>query len=331
MADRAKFRPDDVEPIDDPTTNPIPVDVDPSGPRERADRTAVAGAGQVRHEHFAAPFDWDAIDACVAQRGAAVVEGILDGGLVERVNGEIDAWLLRHAGAGTPASGSRVYDAFLGHRTIRLHGLANKLPSAPDVLAHELILGWARRMLRPVADGIVLNAGELIQIEPDEPAQFLHRDSDSWPAMPRGQNPLVVNCIVAFGEFTTANGATNLALGSHTWPVGRHPGSHEIVQPELRAGDALLFRGDIIHGGGANRTDRPRRGVSLSYCAGWLRPVENSFLNVPPERACSLPADVRALLGYVAHDASAHGGGLVGLFENGDPANALATLPGAST
>ena len=32
--------------------------------------------------------------------------------------------------------------------------------------------------------------------------------------------------------------------------------------------------------GGANTTDARRRVISLSYCAGWLRPVENSYLNV---------------------------------------------------
>jgi ectoine hydroxylase-related dioxygenase (phytanoyl-CoA dioxygenase family) len=128
---------------------------------------------------------------------------------------------------------------------------------------------------------------------------------------------------VALGDVDAINGATNLALGSHTSPPGRYPTQDEIVQPELRPGDALLFRGDVIHGGGANRSDRPRRAVSLSYCAGWLRPVENSFLNVPPDRAARLPHEVRRLLGYATHDASVQGGGLVGLYENGHPAQAL--------
>lgn len=142
-------------------------------------------------------------------------------------------------------------------------------------------MAWAERMLACVADSVLLNAGELIQIQPGEPAQYLHRDSDAWPA-PIGLHPLVVNCMLALGPFTAANGATRVVLGSHRWPAGRCPEEHELRPVELRPGDALLFPGDLVHGGGANRTDQPRRGVSLSYCAGWLRPVENSVLNVPP-------------------------------------------------
>ena len=87
----------------------------------------------------------------------------------------------------------------------------------------------------------------------------------------------------------------------------------------MEAGDALLFRGDVIHGGGANTTESHRRAVSVSYCAGWLRPVENSFLNVSRERAKILPTRVQKLLGYAAYDGKRDGGGLVGLYENGDP------------
>ena len=89
------------------------------------------------------------------------------------------------------------------------------------------------------------------------------------------------------------------------------------------AGDAVLFRGDILHGGGGNRTDGPRRGISLSYCAGWLRTVANHQLNVPPAIASGFPERVLALLAYRAHDASAAGGGVLGLYDNGDPAAAL--------
>ena len=88
----------------------------------------------------------------------------------------------------------------------------------------------------------------------------------------------------------------------------------------MSPGDALLFRGDVIHGGGANETDRPRRALSLSYCVGWLRPVENSILNISRETARRLPKHTQRLLGWSAYDGSRDNGGLVGLYENGDPA-----------
>ena len=91
----------------------------------------------------------------------------------------------------------------------------------------------------------------------------------------------------------------------------------------MAPGDAVLFRGDLLHGGGENDSDGRRRALSISYCAGWLRPVENSFLNLPHATAAALPAKVQALIGYAAHDASDKRGGMVGLFENGDPRLAL--------
>ena len=56
-----------------------------------------------------------------------MVEGWLDDERVAAVNREIDEWLDEHVGAGQPDSGSPLYDLFLGHRTLRLHGLVDKL------------------------------------------------------------------------------------------------------------------------------------------------------------------------------------------------------------
>jgi ectoine hydroxylase-related dioxygenase (phytanoyl-CoA dioxygenase family) len=308
--------------------NPLPVEVPPPV----ATGTAPSVDTSAELQRFGPPYDWAAIDAEMLTGGAVVVSGIVDPGLVDVLNAEIDGWLRDHPDAGRPASGSGFYDAFLGHRTVRLHGLCAKLDHGADVIGHDNLVAWAERILAPVAHGIQLNAGELIQIGPGEAAQFPHRDTDSWPSLPRGAHPTIVNAMVALTPFTEANGATHLALGSHRWADGRGPVAGDSVRGELDPGDALLFRGDIVHGGGANTTDLPRRGLSISYGAGWLRAVENSVLNVPPHLARTLPARVQALLGYAAHDALAVGGGLTGLYENGDPRRALgaAAGPGAA-
>lgn len=303
--------------------DPIPVAVDEGavdGGGTSASRAVVSTGPDV--PRFDAPYDWDLIDATVRTRGGAVIVGLVDADLRGRFTAELDDWLRRHEGAGMPDSGSRVYDGFLGRNTLRLHGLVDKVAAVNDLVAHPEILSWARRMLAPVATDVLLNAGELIEIGPGEPAQYLHRDSDSWPNLPRGEHGVIVNAIVALTPFTAETGATNLALDSHTWEKSRRP--DELSLALMESGDVLMFRGDIVHGGGANRTvNERRRGLSLSYCAGWLRPVENGVLNVPPHRAAALPAPVQALIGYAAHDATPFGGGLVGLYENGDPRRVL--------
>ena len=269
---------------------------------------------------FEQPYDWETIDATVHEVGGVVLRRLFSSAEVERFNREIDAYLMQHQAAGLPSSGSSDYDTFLGHRTVRLHGLLEKFASAADWLCRDELVDWAERLLDPVATSVLLNAAELIQIGPGEPGQHLHRDTDSWPLAPLGEHPLMVNALVALDPFTLENGATRVVPESWRWERDRRATEQEMLRSTMDAGDALVFRGDIVHGGGANATERPRRAISLSYCAGWLRPVENGILNVSRDRAKSLPKRLQAMLGYAAYDGSRDNGGLVGLYENGDPA-----------
>ena len=66
------------------------------------------------------------------------------------------------------------------------------------------------------ASSVQLSAAELIQINPDEPQQLLHRDSDSWPLEVK-QVPIVVNAIIALHDFTEENGATVVVPDSWAW------------------------------------------------------------------------------------------------------------------
>ena len=271
-----------------------------------------------------APHDWDKIARTVEDTGGVIVRGLIDPELVARFNAEVDTFLAGDPGAGTPKSGSAFYDQFLGHRTVRLHGLCAKFPSAAEFVGHPEIVAWVDRMLAPVSASHLLNAGELIQIGPGEPAQLLHRDTDSWPNLARGDQMLVLNAIIALSPLTTQTGATVIAPSSQAWEPGRRPTDEETARAVMEPGDVVLFRGDLVHGGGANLTESEhRRGLSLSYCAGWLRTVENSFLTTPLSVAVGLDPTVQRLLGYEMHDGSAFGAGMLGLYENSDPSVVL--------
>jgi ectoine hydroxylase-related dioxygenase (phytanoyl-CoA dioxygenase family) len=87
--------------------------------------------------------------------------------------------------------------------------------------------------------------------------------------------------------------------GSHRWDDDfRVPDPDDVVAVSMPAGSALLYLGSVLHGAGANTTDRPRLGVVMHYSAGWLRPVENHVLSVPPDAARALPGRLQELLGY---------------------------------
>jgi len=125
----------------------------------------------------------------------------------------------------------------------------------------------------------------------------LHADDAIYP-IPRPHAELVVTVMWPLGEFTEANGATRIVVGSHRW-VDRRPDSGTAAMAvELEAGAALMYLGSVWHGGGANRTDRARLGVVLHYAVGWLRPVETHTLVVPPAVARGLSPRLQELLGY---------------------------------
>ena len=46
----------------------------------------------------------------------------------------------------------------------------------------------------------------------------------------------------------------------------------------MRRGSVLLYSGDVLHGGGANRTDEIRIGLYVGYILSWLRPIENHLV-----------------------------------------------------
>jgi ectoine hydroxylase-related dioxygenase (phytanoyl-CoA dioxygenase family) len=286
------------------------------------EHTAMPKANEL--PRFSRPYDWEGIDHAVRTVGGVIAEGLLDPAELAPLNGEIDDYLRIHGAKGAaPTTGSRDYDKFLGHKTLRLHGLIEKMPTSADLIGRPELVEWAERLMAPVADTVQLNAGELIEIQPGEPAQFLHRDSDSWPQIPLGPDPVIVNALVALDPCTPENGATHIASGSWQWERDRKAQPHEFVRAVMHAGDAVLFRGDLLHGGGENASDARRRILSISYCAGWLRPVENSFLNLSRETVSGLDPKLQAVLGYATHDASKQRGGMLGLYENGDPRRAL--------
>jgi ectoine hydroxylase-related dioxygenase (phytanoyl-CoA dioxygenase family) len=183
---------------------------------------------------------------------------------------------------------------FEGFRTQRIYALFAKTRAFDDLVLDPRLLGAVEHALGPHYQ---LSAPVALQIGPGETAQFLHRDEDVYP-LPRPHQPVVINSMWALCDYTGANGATRLVPGSHRWDPDRQPREDEAVAVEMPAGSVLVYLGGLWHGGGANRTDRPRPGVLLEYVVSWLRPQETQLLAVPPEVARTLPERLQELLGY---------------------------------
>jgi ectoine hydroxylase-related dioxygenase (phytanoyl-CoA dioxygenase family) len=191
---------------------------------------------------------------------------------------------------------------------------------ATEVLPHPLFLTVCDTVLLPHCARYQLNLAHVLVRGPGAEAQALHRDQDAWSHLPKPHPEVQLASIIALVDFTADNGATCLIPGSHRWPPVRSAEDHELVTAEMPAGSAVIYLGSTAHGGGPNvTTDEWRRGIHISYSAGWLRSAENQFLLNPVESVRCLPRVTQELLGYAAHDAIDTGGGYIGTVDLQDP------------
>lgn len=189
---------------------------------------------------------------------------------------------------------------FYGNRTRRFGALLRRSRHAETLVRHADVLAIAERMLLPWCERIALNLTQAVEIHPGAPPQFPHRDQDMW-AGPKGSLEYLVNVMWPIDPFTQANGGTRLWPGSHDDQDAADLPEELAVVPEIGPGDALLFLGSTLHGGGGNRLTAPRRGVIVSYCLGWLKPFELQWLVYPPAVARGFSQELAALVGYAQH------------------------------
>jgi ectoine hydroxylase-related dioxygenase (phytanoyl-CoA dioxygenase family) len=204
---------------------------------------------------------------------------------------------------------------FEGFATQRVYALFAKTRTFDRAAVHPLLLD----VLDQVLGHYQLSAPVGIHIGPGEQAQMLHRDDAIYP-LPEPHPPVVLNTMWPLDEFTAENGATRFIPGSHRWEPGRQPATADpVVTAEMSPGSAMFYLGSLWHGGGANRTARPRLGVILEYAAAWLRPQENHCLAVPRATVRDLPKRLQELLGYNIYPP------FVGYVDGGHPRKDLRT------
>jgi ectoine hydroxylase-related dioxygenase (phytanoyl-CoA dioxygenase family) len=226
--------------------------------------------------------------ADLGRDGYAVVESLLDAGQATAVRDGLRDVLDR-----TPLG----RNDFEGYQTRRIYALFAKSRAFDALATHPLLLS--------VLDGVLggsyqLSAPTGIEIGPGEKAQVLHTDDAIYP-LPRPHPEVVLNTMWALDDFTVDNGATRVVPGSHRW-TDRWPTDEDTtVAVTMPKGSVLFIVGSLWHGGGENRADKPRLGVLLEYCAGWLRQQENHVLAVPSDVVRGLQPRLQELLGYNIH------------------------------
>ena len=218
-----------------------------------------------------------------------IVEGLLSPEQVHATLSELEPYI-----AGT----APIDQDFVGKSTTRTGALVTRSPASRAAITHPLVLECANAFLAPFASNIQLNLTQIMRILPGEKEQGLHRDRYLWSrALAKEVEPMF-NCMWALTDFTEENGATRVVPGSHAWDWDRSLDGEASLAAEMPAGSVLLYTGSVAHGGGANRSEIPRVGMSITYVLGWLRQEENQYLSCPPEVARELDPALQQLLGY---------------------------------
>lgn len=227
--------------------------------------------------------------ACIALN---VLPGELCDGLLHDFQPHLDAlpW-------GEDELGYR--DDFYGASTKRLHGLFSKSTRMEEVLTNRLFLTLANRMFvdTGISRDIRLSNTELMVLNQDQDVQVFHTDAGSWHRVQhQEQNEILISANCALTDFTATNGATRVVPGSHRWEKDRTPRDDEVCLAVMPRGAALIYAGNVIHSGGANREVEARVGLYLGYIVSWLRPIENQLVTNEPGDIFSLPDQARRLL-----------------------------------
>jgi hypothetical protein len=225
----------------------------------------------------------------VKEEGAVVVDALASSDLMDSIEAELRPYL-----DVTPLGP----DDFSGFLTRRTGSLIARSPTARQLVMHPLALGTTSELLAH-ATNFQLHLTQAIAIGPGQPAQAIHKDRwafDFFP-FPTGYE-VQCNTIWALTDFTEANGATRVVLGSSTADDSL-PFTQDDTEPaEMERGSVVFYSGSVNHGGGANQTDQVRIGLNITYNLAWLRQEENQYLATPREIAETLPVELLRLMGY---------------------------------
>jgi len=230
----------------------------------------------------------DRIHETLEEVGYVVIERAADSETMDRLDADFDPYM-----NAVPLGATD----FAGYRTRRINNLLAKSAACGELALHPLVLGICDRVLLPYCVRYHLHVTSLIELQPGERAQGLHRDGSIYP-VEFPSIPMTLASFWACTDFTAENGGTSVVPGSHRWAHDREPRAQEIVSTVMPRGSVLLYTSNLIHGSGDNRSNGPRRGMALHYNLGWLRQEENQFLSLPPEIARNLPEPLQRLVGY---------------------------------
>jgi ectoine hydroxylase-related dioxygenase (phytanoyl-CoA dioxygenase family) len=220
--------------------------------------------------------------------GYTVIPDAFDVDTAEALHNDIDRLEVE---LGTEMGGN----GFEGRATTRVYNLLALGDLYAQVPVHPVVLPLMQHLL---GQGCLVSSVSAITILPGEIAQPIHADDQVIP-IPKPHAAVTANSMWAVTDFTEANGATRIIPGSHLADHSPVYGQqYDTVCAEMPRGSILVWNGGLWHGGGANVTDRKRRGIAMNYCAGFIRQQENQQLGIPLHTLSAFSPALQELCGF---------------------------------
>jgi len=242
----------------------------------------------------------DDIFQIMNEDGAVIIKNFLTSDMVNSINLEANPYLARHPAG--PNHISEIYKLTVGTKTKHMGNMTVASHTfREELLNHPLMHSISERLFNANFGDYWVNRAALLEVEPGEKAQGLHRDDSlyPWKVFLKDNSPeLMVNFFVALTEFRDDNGATRLVLGSHKWEdASRYPTPDETIPAEMQAGDAVVYVASLFHGAGQNRSQEVRRGLSISMQPAHITPIE-SHITVPRGVVESMTPLAQKMIGW---------------------------------
>nr|7WPY_A Chain A, Dioxygenase andA [Aspergillus stellatus]7WPY_B Chain B, Dioxygenase andA [Aspergillus stellatus]7WPY_C Chain C, Dioxygenase andA [Aspergillus stellatus]7WPY_D Chain D, Dioxygenase andA [Aspergillus stellatus] len=243
----------------------------------------------------------DAAYQILQEDGCVIVEQVICPNIIAKISDDVNR-VMDKATIGAK-KGEQTHIINMHNRTIHMGDLVLTSKTYRDELlnlpfAHEVL----EKVFKKDSGDYWLNAGVILNMLPGAEAQRPHRDDYLYPVSqhmdPATSPDLMINITFPLNEFRHDNGGTLLLPKSHTGPnADFYANAEDLPAAEMQVGDALIFTGKCVHGGGANRSDKPRIGLALAAQPGYLTPRESN-VNVPRDIVETMTPLAQRMIGW---------------------------------
>ena len=257
-------------------------------------------------KHLKANSSIEEILEVIEQDAGVIIDNLLDKNQLKKISEDLKPYLVKT---------KEGQDDFTGFKTKRVGALMARSAECQNLALNPIINEVSKLFFEPHSDGYQLHFTSAIDIAPGESKQIPHRDRGVWGGYIPRKIETQLSTVWAIDDFTKENGATQVVPGSHKWNRDREPKEDEICYAEMKKGSVFIYTGSVIHGGGANNSNKNRLGVFLHYAPSWLRQQENQYLSCPPHIAKDLTPELRSLMGYTK------GGYVLGFYSDPEDKN----------